>query len=111
MENPMNRITAAGILTEEPVLSHEVMNEPFYAATLEVKRLSGAVDRIPLTLPGKLVPEGGFPLHTLLLSMLGNRTTLQNTTSTTVLTPSTVLMTFSSTNGGQSSLAATSLTP
>jgi len=67
MENPMNRIVAAGVLTEEPVLSHEVMNEPFYAATLEVKRLSGAVDRIPLTLPGKLVPEGGFPLHTLLL--------------------------------------------
>ena len=67
MENPMNRIIAAGMLNEEPVLSHEVMNEPFYAATLEVKRLSGAVDRIPLTLPGKLVPEGGFPLHTPLL--------------------------------------------
>ena len=67
MENPMNRITAAGVLREEPVLSHEVMNEPFYSGTLEVKRLSGAVDRIPLTLPGKLIPEGGFPLDTLLL--------------------------------------------
>ncbi|MDO4740612.1 MAG: single-stranded DNA-binding protein [Eubacteriales bacterium] len=67
MENPMNRIIAAGVLVEEPVLSHEVMNEPFFTAVLEVRRLSGAVDRIPLTLPGKLIPEGGFPLQRLLV--------------------------------------------
>ncbi len=67
MENPMNRITAAGVLTEEPVLSHEVMNEPFYTTTLEVKRLSGTVDKIPLTVPGKLIPDGGLALNTLLM--------------------------------------------
>jgi len=55
MENPNNRIVAAGRLEGDPVLSHEVMNEPFYTGTLLVKRLSGAVDRLPVTLPGKLL--------------------------------------------------------
>lgn len=55
MENPNNRIVAAGRLEDEPVLSHEVMNEPFYTGTLLVKRLSGAVDRLPVTIPGKLL--------------------------------------------------------
>ena len=55
MENPSNRMMAAGRLEGRPGLSHEVMNEPFYTATLLVKRLSGAVDRLPVTLPGKLL--------------------------------------------------------
>lgn len=55
MENPNNRIVAAGRLESEPVLSHEVMNEPFYTGTLLVRRLSGAVDRLPVTIPGKLL--------------------------------------------------------
>ena len=70
MENPNNRIVAAGRLDGEPVLSHEVMNEPFYTGTLLVKRLSGAVDRLPVTIPGKLlacVP----PLNGQLLMMTG----------------------------------------
>ena len=55
MENPNNRIVATGRLEEAPVLSHEVMNEPFYTGTLLVRRLSGAVDRLPVTIPGKLL--------------------------------------------------------
>ena len=55
MENPNNRIVAAGRLEGELELSHEVMNEPFYTGTLLVKRLSGAVDRLPVTIPGKLM--------------------------------------------------------
>ena len=55
MENPNNRIVAAGRLEDSLTLSHEVMNEPFYSGTLLVKRLSGAVDRIPVTIPGKLL--------------------------------------------------------
>ncbi len=55
MENPNNRIVAAGRLEDSLSLSHEVMNEPFYAGTLLVKRLSGAVDRLPVTIPGKLL--------------------------------------------------------
>lgn len=55
MENPNNKMVAAGYLEDKLTLSHEVMNEPFYAGTLLVKRLSGAVDRLPITLPGKLI--------------------------------------------------------
>ena len=55
MENPNNRMVAAGHLEGPLELSHEVMNEPFYAGTLMVKRLSGAVDRLPVTIPGKLL--------------------------------------------------------
>ena len=55
MENPNNRIVAAGRLEDKLELSHEVMNEPFYTGTLLVKRLSGAVDRLPVTIPGKLL--------------------------------------------------------
>ena len=40
MDNPNNRMIAAGRLESRPELSHEVMNEPFYAGTLLVKRLS-----------------------------------------------------------------------
>ena len=36
-------------------VSHEVMNEPFYTGVLLVKRLSGALDRLPVTVPGKLL--------------------------------------------------------
>ena len=55
MENPNNRIIATGRLEGELELSHEVMNEPFYTGTLAVKRLSGTIDRLPITIPGKLM--------------------------------------------------------
>ena len=55
MENPNNKIVAAGRLEGALELSHEVMNEPFYTGTLAVRRLSGAVDRLPVTIPGKLM--------------------------------------------------------
>lgn len=67
MENPNNHMTACGKLESAPELSHEVMNEPFYTATLLVKRLSGTVDRLPVTLPGKLIAETRLPLDSLLL--------------------------------------------
>ena len=57
MENPNNRISAAGRLEAPPELSHEVMHEPFYSGVLLVKRLSGTVDRLPITIPGKLLTE------------------------------------------------------
>ena len=67
MENPNNRIAAAGKLEGSLVLSHEVMNEPFYAGTLLVKRLSGAVDRLPVTIPGKLLAVTDLNRENLLL--------------------------------------------
>ena len=56
MENPNNRIVAAGRLEAPLTISHEVMNEPFFSGMLLVKRLSGAADRLPITIPGKLIP-------------------------------------------------------
>ena len=67
MDNPNNRMVAAGRLENAPMLSHEVMHEPFYAGTLLIKRLSGAVDRIPVTIPGKLLPPEGDPSGKLML--------------------------------------------
>ena len=58
MENPNNRIVAVGRLEGPLSLSHEVMNEPFFTGTLLVKRLSGALDKLPLTIPGKLMAGG-----------------------------------------------------
>ena len=59
MENPNNRIVAVGKFEGGLELSHEVMNEPFYTGTLVVKRLSGAADRLPVTIPGKLLTIDG----------------------------------------------------
>jgi primosomal replication protein N len=67
MENPNNRIVAAGRLEDSLTLSHEVMNEPFYSGTLLVKRLSGAVDRLPVTIPGKLLAITDLNRNSLLL--------------------------------------------
>ena len=69
MENPNNRIVAVGRLDGELELSHEVMNEPFYTGTLLVRRLSGAVDRLPVTIPGKLM--GLLPQEECQLLMTG----------------------------------------
>lgn len=59
MENPGNRIVAVGRFDGGLELSHEVMNEPFYTGSLVVKRLSGAADRLPVTIPGKLLTTDG----------------------------------------------------
>ena len=67
MENPNNRIVAVGRFEGGLELSHEVMNEPFYTAVLMVKRLSGATDRLPVTLPGKLLTSDGLPADRLMM--------------------------------------------
>lgn len=67
MENPNNRMLAAGLLEAPLTLSHEVMNETFYSGILLVKRLSGAVDKLPITVPGKLMVPSEFSPDELLL--------------------------------------------
>ncbi|MDL2206950.1 single-stranded DNA-binding protein [Eubacteriales bacterium OttesenSCG-928-N13] len=66
MENPNNQIVAAGRLESPPTVSHEVMNETFYSSVLLVKRLSGAVDKLPITLPGKVIDVQNWSPNTLL---------------------------------------------
>lgn len=67
MENPNNRMLAAGQLEAPLTVSHEVMGETFYSGILLVKRLSGAVDKLPITVPGKLMDPSEFSADELLL--------------------------------------------
>lgn len=48
MEHPTNTITIRGSLTELPCFSHENHGKQFFRFTLEVPRLSGAVDLLPV---------------------------------------------------------------
>ena len=48
MEHTVNQITVCGSLRELPVYSHENHGKRFYRFTLEIPRLSGAVDILPV---------------------------------------------------------------
>lgn len=57
LENDNNKLTLIGAADSEPVFSHTVFGEDFYSLTLAVPRLSGAVDRLPVTVSGQMLPE------------------------------------------------------
>ncbi|MBQ9929477.1 MAG: single-stranded DNA-binding protein [Oscillospiraceae bacterium] len=63
MEHTVNQITVCGSLRELPVFSHENHGKRFYRFTLEIPRLSGAVDILPVIAPEVIVhridPSGG----------------------------------------------------
>ena len=48
MEHPSNTITIRGTLQDLPSFSHENHGKRFYRFTLEVQRLSGAIDYLPV---------------------------------------------------------------
>lgn len=48
MEHTVNQITVRGSLRELPVFSHENHGKKFYRFTLDIPRLSGAVDILPV---------------------------------------------------------------
>ncbi len=56
MEN--NKAVLSGVITREPVFSHDVMGEGFYETEIEVKRLSEQTDVIPVTISERLLSEG-----------------------------------------------------
>lgn len=53
MEN--NKVMLLGKVSKEPTLSHEVYGEKFYEFDLEVKRLSGSLDIIPVIFSERLL--------------------------------------------------------
>lgn len=69
MEHVTNTITLRGSLLELPVFSHENHGKRFYRFTLEVPRLSGAVDLLPIvaeeTMVMNLDPTAGDMLKVL----------------------------------------------
>ena len=49
-----NIVELSGVITSEPVFSHEFYGEKFYIMTLEAKRTSGIADVVPLTISERL---------------------------------------------------------
>ena len=66
MEHTVNSITLRGSLQELPVFSHENHGRRFYRFTLEVPRLSGAIDLLPVVAQAHIIerldPTGGSML-------------------------------------------------
>ena len=66
MEHTTNSITVRGSLTELPCFSHENHSRRFYRFVLEVPRLSGAIDLLPVIAEESLImdidPTGGAML-------------------------------------------------
>lgn len=53
--NDENTVYVSGTLCDDISLDHELYGEEFYTSTLMVPRLSGTIDYVPLTLPGRLM--------------------------------------------------------
>lgn len=51
MDHTANQVTLRGVLAELPAFSHENHERRFYRFVLEVQRLSGAVDLLPVIVP------------------------------------------------------------
>lgn len=56
MEKCKNEVLLEGLLTAEPELSHENHGVRFYRAYLQVLRLSGQTDTLPILLPESILP-------------------------------------------------------
>ena len=57
MEHTQNQITARGSLRDLPVFSHENHGRKFYRFDLEVPRLSGTVDLLPVIAPAAVLDQ------------------------------------------------------
>ncbi|MDD4074744.1 MAG: single-stranded DNA-binding protein [Eubacteriales bacterium] len=55
--NENNTAVFRGQVKDEPVFNHALFEESFYGFTLLVPRLSGVIDELPVTFPGRL------PIH------------------------------------------------
>jgi single-stranded DNA-binding protein len=55
-----NKVYLSGTVSNSPEFSHEVMGEGFYDLVLDVQRLSGQSDKVPLTISERLMGETAF---------------------------------------------------
>lgn len=58
MPQDNNRVIISGSVSGEAVFDHELHGEKFYILPVDIPRLSGAVDTLPLTIAESLMPEG-----------------------------------------------------
>ena len=57
MTDNKNQVYIKGTVSTEAVISHEVYGEKFYGLTIDVKRTSGAVDKLPVTISERLMTD------------------------------------------------------
>lgn len=59
-QNANNKIILRGKAVSEPVFSHEVFGESFYSFEIEIKRLSGQTDILPVMISERLIFDGNI---------------------------------------------------
>lgn len=57
-----NKVYLSGTVATTPTFSHEVMGEGFYDFTLDVQRLSGQYDKVPITISERLMVDQSFEI-------------------------------------------------
>lgn len=57
-----NTVKLTGMIAGKPAVSHEIEGEKFWEFPLEVKRLSGVSDILPITVPEKLIDASNVKL-------------------------------------------------
>lgn len=55
--NEDNAVCVSGTVYEDALLDHELYGEAFYILRLQVERLSGVADILPITLPARICPR------------------------------------------------------
>ena len=50
-----NHLLLSGMVEAAPLYSHALQGEEFFRVPLQVERLSGTSDHLPVTLPGRLL--------------------------------------------------------
>jgi len=65
MENKQenNIVKLAGKITGEPEMTHEIEGEKFWEFPLEIRRLSGVTDTLPITVPEKVLELADIKLE------------------------------------------------
>ena len=58
MPQDNNRVIVSGKISKPPQFDHELHGESFYIMHIDVPRLSGAIDTLPITAAGGLMPYG-----------------------------------------------------
>lgn len=66
MEEQNNKVFISGKIVENPVFSHELYGESFYEMKISCKRLSNAVDILPITISERLMKEYDFRTNAIL---------------------------------------------
>lgn len=60
MEEPNNKVYICGEIATNTVFSHEICGESFYEMKVNIKRLSGTVDVLPIIISDRLMQEYDF---------------------------------------------------